>query len=451
LKPFIQECWVSDSIALPPLRDGILRGRRVAVKDLVSVEGHVSSFGHPRWRATHQPSHATAPVVTVLREAGAGVVGLTKLDQLAYSLVGNAGEGTPPHNSLYPDRYTGGSSSGSAAAVSAGLADIGLGTDTAGSVRVPSASCGLFGLRPSHGAVNASGVLPLAPSFDVLGVMARDPGLLRDAFLVIGGIPASKPSPAGLPGEALLPVDLMESLDVGVVGALRAAAAAIAKAAHGSVRECEFSSFANDDASDLFSRLQAREIWENHGEWVSRNSDALAPDVLERLERAERLSQSPAGEKRADQADRHRYTEAFHAFCPVTAVVILPVLAGLPPRRDADPGALLAFRSAAVKFAAPASLAGCPELVIPVQQGSPHEPTYGVGLLGRRHGDHALLSILKLVAPEGRLLMVLTGSTALGGPGHGGFRNPDVPYEHPFTRFRDRCDEFCRIELDGPG
>src|SRR5216684_4851903 len=169
-------CWVPDTVGLPATGPGPLDGMTVAVKDMIGVAGHVSSFGHPRWRATHSASEETAPAVSRLLAAGASVAGLAKLDQLAYSLIGNAGEGTAPLNSQYPDRFTGGSSSGPAAAVAAGLADVGLGTDTAGSIRVPAASCGLFGFRPSHGLVSAHGVLPLAPSFDVVGVLAERAG-----------------------------------------------------------------------------------------------------------------------------------------------------------------------------------------------------------------------------------------------------------------------------------
>ena len=136
---------------------------------MIAIEGHVASFGLARWRDTHGPDTLTAPVVEALLAAGASVTGLAKLDQLAWSVVGNAGEGTAPRNPLYPDRFTGGSSSGPAAAVAAGLADVGIGTDTGGSIRVPAAACGLFGLRTTHGLISGAGVLPLALSFDVVG------------------------------------------------------------------------------------------------------------------------------------------------------------------------------------------------------------------------------------------------------------------------------------------
>ena len=116
----------------------------VAVKDMLGIAGHVSSFGHPRWRATHPPTAETAPAVSRCWRRARPRPGLAKLDQLAYSLIGNAGEGIAPLNSRYPGRFTGGWLSGPAAAVAAGLKGLGLGTDTAGSIRVPAASCGLF-------------------------------------------------------------------------------------------------------------------------------------------------------------------------------------------------------------------------------------------------------------------------------------------------------------------
>lgn len=130
---------------------------------MLAIEGHISSFGHARWRETHSPWTYTAHVLNRLLAAGASIAALAKLDQFAWSIVGNAGEGVAPLNSAYPDRFTCGSSSGPASAVAAGLADIGVGTDTGGSVRAPAAACSLYGLRPTHGAISTEGALPLEP------------------------------------------------------------------------------------------------------------------------------------------------------------------------------------------------------------------------------------------------------------------------------------------------
>ena len=146
---------------------GPLSGARFVVKENIDVDGLVSTNGHPTFAATHAPAAIDAPVVDRLLAAGARLVGKAHMDEMAYSLLGaNAHYGTPI-NPAAPDRHPGGSSSGSAVAVAAGLADFALGTDTAGSCRAPAAFCGIYGFRPSHGAISSNGVVPLARSLDI--------------------------------------------------------------------------------------------------------------------------------------------------------------------------------------------------------------------------------------------------------------------------------------------
>src|ERR1700722_17164489 len=154
MEPEHAHCWVRDSESVPATGSGPLDGQTMAVKDMFAVQDRVSSFGLGRWRETHGPSEATAPVIAALLASGASIAGLAKMDQIAWSIVGNVAEGTAPLNSVYPDRFTCGSSSGPASAVAAGLADFGIGSDTGGSIRAPAAACGLFGLRPTHGAID---------------------------------------------------------------------------------------------------------------------------------------------------------------------------------------------------------------------------------------------------------------------------------------------------------
>src|SRR5947209_10835611 len=177
-------CLVPNSRELAPTGTGPLSGVRTVLKDCLAVAGHQSSFGHPRWRETHAAANCDAEIVSRLRHAGAEVVGLVKMDQLAYSIVGNAVEGEPPVNSYDPACFCGGSSSGSASAVAGGMAELGVGTDTGGSIRVPAAACGLFGIRPTHGRLSADGVIPLAASLDVVGFLAADPAPLARALAV---------------------------------------------------------------------------------------------------------------------------------------------------------------------------------------------------------------------------------------------------------------------------
>ena len=381
-------CWVPDSVRLAATGSGPLDGVTLAVKDMFAVAGRVSSFGHPAWRATHEPARATAPAVARLLAAGASAAGLAKLDQLAYSIIGNAGEGTPPVNSLYPDRFTCGSSSGPAAAVAAGLVAASLGTDTGGSVRAPAAACGLFGLRPTHGLISAEGVLPLAPSYDTAGVMTRDLGLLGRVLGVLAPAP-----PAGVPiRRVLLPADVLAGASVQTAEAVRAVAVALGAAVGAELDQSELGVFISSEVADLFSRLQAREVWATHAAWLGQHRDVLAADVRDRADRAERLSADPAGRQLADRRAGLEYRAALDRAAPPDAVVVLPVMPGLPPLRTASPDELAQFRLSALKFTAPASLAGRPELVIPVR----HQASglgLGVGLLGAAGQDPELLRV----------------------------------------------------------
>lgn len=398
-------CWVQHSICLPATGNGPLNGKTVAVEDRISIEGRASSFGHPQWRATHEPSTENAPLITKLLAAGATVAGLAKLDQLACSLIGNVSEGTPPYNSAHPDRFTGGSSSGSAAAVSAGLVDIGIGTDTAGSVRVPSAACGLFGLRPTYNAIDLEGVLPLASSFDAIGVMTADPFVLQQAFDAIAASYFRDGPGASSIAEVRLPLDCMDTLSQGTANALEATAKALAKTLNCRVTECKFSAFINNDVADLFVRLQGREVWRTHGNWVQFNADTLAPDVRARLERAQKYSESPESEKRADEHAWEEYQSRYTEFASPYGPLVLPILPDLPPSRDAGAAELLKFYVETFRFSATSSLTGCPELTIPITHLS-NGKRFGVGILGSVGSDYTLLCIPRLLVPEGGRIFI---------------------------------------------
>ncbi|XP_057960454.1 amidase 1-like isoform X2 [Malania oleifera] len=188
-----------------------LTGLTFAVKDIFDVEGYVTGFGSPEWARTHSAATATAPVVLALLRGGATCVGKTVMDEMAYCMFGeNKYYGTPT-NPCVPDRVPGGSSSGSAVAVGAKLADFALGTDTGASVRVPASFCGIFGFRPSHGVVSTAGVIPMSESFDTVGWFARDPMILNKVGRVLLQLPALDPV---TPSQIIIPEDCFRLLSI---------------------------------------------------------------------------------------------------------------------------------------------------------------------------------------------------------------------------------------------
>src|ERR1700744_1997012 len=153
---------------------GPLSGLTFAAKDLFDVAGYPTGGGDHDWARVHPVPTRHAWAVQTLLDAGATLIGKTITDEVSLGILGeNAFDGTPL-NTKAPDRVPGGSSSGSAAAVAGGLCDTALGTDTGGSVRVPASFCGLYGIRPTHGRLNLSGMLPQAPTSDTTGWFARD-------------------------------------------------------------------------------------------------------------------------------------------------------------------------------------------------------------------------------------------------------------------------------------
>lgn len=384
------DCLVPAVVRRAPTGSGALDDCRFVAKDLFAVAGHRTSFGMARWRDTHDTSSSTAPAVERLLAAGAELVGMGKLDALAYSLVGNAGEGPAPRNSIFPDRFTGGSTSGPAAAVAGGLVDLGLGSDTAGSIRVPAAACGLWSIRPTHGAIDVDGMLALAPSFDSVALVASSARLLRDAYEVLAAVEGS--ADPRMPREVLVAADTLEWIESDAANAIARGASAMARVLGCPMSPVDLRGFTSIQVAETFTRLQGRELWARYGAWVDDNLDAFLPEVRARLERARAVATAPDA-RDVDARDREyarRLRGALNQLIGPGSLVVVPVLHDLPPRRDAGDADLVAFRSAALRLTAPASLAGMPEVVVPVR----HERSgnsYGIGLLGAPGADRALL------------------------------------------------------------
>jgi len=387
--PQVVDALVPTTREIEGRADGPLKGLTFVAKDLFDLAGHTSSFGHPTWRDTHGQTSTTSPVISGLLDAGADLVGLAKMDQLAYSLIGNVGEGLPPRNLNAPDLYCGGSSSGSAAAVAANMSDFALGTDTAGSIRVPAAACGLHSIRPSHGAIEPKGVTPLAPSLDVVGILTKDTSVLSLVLHVLApGLPAS-PRVRSIQFAS----DLFDVLDTDSEQTARALAERLAEESGVALEETSFAEFTSPDVGNLFARIQSREIWDSHGPWVTAHGRALADDVRTRLKRCEGLAQDPESVKTADLDARQAYRAEIEGAVLQGTVVVLPVVPERGPKISWDDQKLVDFRAACFRLSAPSSLSGAPQAVLSVP-GNAANNSIGIGLLTAAGGDHLLLDLM---------------------------------------------------------
>ncbi|WP_327174528.1 amidase family protein [Streptomyces sp. NBC_01335] len=261
-----------------------LSGARIAVKDVIDLAGAPTGNGHPLLLAGAVPAARHADCLGRLVDAGAVPAGKAHTDELAYSLGGTNAHYGAPANPAAPGHLCGGSSSGTAAAVAGGLADIGLGTDTAGSIRVPASYCGLYGLRPSHARADRTGISPLAPSFDTPGLLTRSLPLLRDAAAVLL---AGTEADARPPLRVLAPADLWSLATGQVRAALEPALDRLVDGLGLPVDRAplfdDLAPVSHADARDAFKTVQAAEVWRAHGPWVTRARPVFGPHVTERL------------------------------------------------------------------------------------------------------------------------------------------------------------------------
>lgn len=361
---------------LPGAAGGPLARLRVGVKDMIDIQGRVTGAGNPDWRATHGPAERHAPVVAQLLAAGADIVGKTLTDELAYSLNGENFHYGTPVNPVTPDRIPGGSSCGSAVAAASGLCDIGLGTDTAGSIRLPATFCGAWGFRPTHGAVSSEGVVPLAPSYDVVGWITRD----ADTLARVGQ--ALLPGDTGLPGRLLLADDAWSLASDAVRQGLEAPRAAL-MARFGAVEQVTLAQEGLLAWQQIFRVIQGREVWAAHGDWIARHAPRFGPDIGERFKWASTIA---ADEAEAAAVERRRIAARLDELLQ-DAVLCIPTVSFVAPVKGSSTAA--EDRTRALCLLCIASLAGLPQLTMPAMAGN--RCAVGLSLIAARGRDRALL------------------------------------------------------------
>ncbi|MFL9949631.1 amidase [Paraburkholderia agricolaris] len=368
--------------------NGPLDGLRFAVKDLIDVAGVTTGGGNPDWRESHEPARCHAPCVGALLAAGATLDGKTITDELAYSLEGaNHHDGTPL-NPRWPHALPGGSSSGSASAVAGGEVDFALGTDTGGSVRVPAAFCGLWGMRPSHDAISLEGVLPFAPCFDTVGWFARS----IDGLAAVGDVLLPQaPSAASSSGQPLRLVRVAEAFAARARNepddALRLEALAELLGA-----DMSLDLFARDEASWLacYQAVQDLEIDASLGDWIRSARPRFGPSIAARFARLETLDRKQAAQWHATRRELRRVLDAMFEpdavlLMPTTPVALLP--------KDASDATIGRFYEGALTMNSIAAIGGLPQITLPFTDEI--DRPLALSLIGTRGSDRALLAFAR--------------------------------------------------------
>jgi amidase len=425
-------------IPVPNAQSGALSGLSLGVKDIFDVAGYVTGCGNPNRAAEGLPATRSAPAIQMLLDAGARFAGKTQTEELAFSMIGQNVHFPHPVNPSARDRITGGSSSGSAAAVAGGLVDIGTGSDTGGSIRAPASFCGLVGLRTTHGRISLDGTMPLAPSFDTFGWFAKDVETYEKVGgVLLGALPSplwggsarsagvgvnekiSSPPPrldplasqanlADLPGRAAglaRPSDphkgegkprliTIAALDELVAGPAEAdeyrRMTRLVSDVLGPTSAASPPPQSIDELYWCTRKIQAKEAWAAHGAWISSADRGLGKATYDRFAFGKTVSDDEVVIETRRRAD---FTAWLAGLIADDGVIVLPTVPCAAPKADATPEEFQAFRERAICMLCWSGLSGFPQITLPLGEvdGAP----FGISLLGPANSDEALIELAK--------------------------------------------------------
>lgn len=400
--------FINSDLMVQHLGQGILDGLTFTVKDVYAVAGHSSSAGNPDWLRSHNPATEHAAAVLQLLQSGATLRGAAHTDELMYSLGGENHHYGTPINPRAKGRTPGGSSSGSAVAVASGNVDFALGTDTGGSIRVPSSYCGVYGFRPTHGAVNMEGVIPLSPVFDTVGWMADSIDVLQRVGEVLLGAEEEQSvvkffevKRFGIKSDStpvvernwraklFVATDCWDLVDSENAESLEEGLHLLQAGTDNSI-ETVIASEGLKVWMDVFRELQGNEIWTTHGAWIEQEKPIFGPDIAARFSWAASLKSvdhNIAAAKREEIATRLRH------LLGEEGCLVIPTVPGPAPLRGGDVRQLEENRSGAMMLSCIAGLAGLPQVTLPVISagGLP----LGLSVIGGHGQDLRLLSWVK--------------------------------------------------------
>ncbi|XP_030944215.1 outer envelope protein 64, mitochondrial isoform X2 [Quercus lobata] len=368
----------------PPAARLPLSSLTFAIKDIFDVKDYVTGFGSRDWERTHEVSEKTAVAVTALLKNGATCVGKTVMDELAFGITGENRHYGTPTNPQMPSCIPGGSSSGSAVAVAAGLVDFALGTDTIGCVRIPASFCGILGFRPSHGAVSMIGVLRNSQSLDTVGCFARDPSILHRVGHVLLKLNSVEPRRAR---RLIFADDLFQFSKVPPQKILNVVNKAIENlSGYKPPKHTNFGQYVGSNVpslkqfqepssnlqngtstlkalSSVMVSLQRYEFKTNHEEWVNSVKPKLGPDVSDRVLAA--INTTHKNMKILYKV-RTEMRVALQNLLKDDGILVIPTVADSPLKLNTKKGLSAEFHDRIFALSSIASISGCCQVSIPL-------------------------------------------------------------------------------------
>lgn len=391
---FVSTCTIH------PNQSGKLDNLTFAVKDNIDVAGFKTSYGSKPWFNTHPPAVSHAMCVEQVLNAGASCIGKTISDELTCSLDGESHFYGTPLNPNSPDRIPGGSSSGSASAVACGLVDFAIGTDSAGSTRVPASHCGILGMRPTLHRISESGILPFAPSSSTVGIFANSLTVLEKVMTVLL---ASNEVPQRPINTIYLLEDAFSIADQDVNEALQDCISQLVDRRNIKISSITLSDIIGEKTNlafwqeNIFGVVQCVEIWNAVGAWIEECQPEMGPrvqDAMSHFKQLDRTSLNNALYLREKMFSKiSQFTEPGDLFCFPTVPMIAPLKGELD-----DPQKCMDYYTRTMSITSFAGIACLPEISIPVTK--IRNAPLGLSIAAAYRQDEFLLAAAKKLFKE---------------------------------------------------
>jgi len=378
-----------------PKLSGKLDNLTFAVKDNIDIAGYKTSYGSKPWLNSHPPAVSHATCVEQLLNAGACCVGKTISDELTCSLDGESHFYGTPINPRAPERIPGGSSSGSASAVACGLVDFAIGTDCAGSTRVPASHCGILGMRPTIHRISESGVLPFAPSSSTVGIVANNVTVLEKVMTVLLASPEAEQPPIN---TLYLLEDAFSIADPEVNTALQECILQLKKIKNIKISSITLSDTVGEKTNlewwleNIFGVIQCVEIWNAVGAWIEAYQPEMGPRIQDSMNHFKQFDRSTLNHALSLREKMFSKIAAFTKPGDLFCFPTVPMIAPLKKELD-DQQKCRDYYKRTMSITSFAGVARLPEISMPVTKVK--NAPLGLSLAAAHHQDEFLLAATK--------------------------------------------------------
>ena len=361
---------------------GLLSNLNFVLKDMCDVKNLKTSCGNPDFFKKCDFAKDYAPFLKDLLNEGPVLKGITVCDEFFYSLIGENGHYGTPTNLNAPSCVPGGSSSGSAAALTTDLYDFSIGSDTGGSVRIPASFCGLIGMRPTHNRINTKGVYPMAPSFDTIGWFANNP----EIFQKVGNVLLNNIERSNVDfKQYVVAEDLLELCDAEVQDNFNN----YINVNIPNINKTRLSTNTKAIIADNFRILQGAEVKANIIPWIEKNKPNISPEIRSRIDMASKITDIEVSRA---LIFRNNLIDEIKKSLPEGTIAVFPTSPFSAPKSGQDDESLGSFRKRLMELTSIAGMTSRPQITIPRLKDK--SGPVGISLLGWKYSDEILLNKL---------------------------------------------------------